>query len=60
MKETSAILSRGKGYPKKLYNVQASASQRVLPSRDKSAAYWMTTAVIVAGALAGLAFLRRR
>ena len=41
-------------------DVQASASQHVLPSRDKSAVYWMTTAVIVAGALAGLAFLRRR
>ena len=59
--ETSAMLSREKHFQNTSgCDVQASASQRVLPSRDKSTVYWVTTAVIVAGALAGLAFLRRR
>ena len=60
--ETPAITDEGR-LPliiPQVSELQASASQRVLPSKDKSAAYWVTTAVIVAGALAGLALLRRR
>lgn len=40
--------------------VQAEASRAILPARDKPAAYWVTTAVLVAGALAALALLRKR
>ncbi|CAL5222596.1 g4987 [Coccomyxa viridis] len=41
-------------------SIIAEASRAILPSRDKPAAYWVTTAVILAGALTGLALLRKR
>ena len=40
--------------------LQADASRAILPSRDKPAAYWLTTVVILASALASLAMLRKR